>query len=73
MSDERNKVPTLVIHRATSPITKRGHSCEAHAVLDDVIQFTVGQLLSRGLRHVGRFRIEASPDRCGSSSIISMA
>jgi hypothetical protein len=73
MPDKSNKVPTLLIRRVTGSISKRGHSCEAHAVLNDVIQFTIGQLLSCGLGHIGRFRIQASPSPCGSAPIISMA
>src|SRR5262249_551732 len=49
------------------------HSRKPNAILDDVIQFAVAQLLRCGQSHVRWFRIEALADRRVTASIVSMA
>src|SRR5258708_13064539 len=67
--DKRNQSPTVVILIRAAP---SGHSGEADAVVDDVIQFSVREVLCSTLAHVWRLRIEVLSDLSFPPAVIPL-
>ena len=69
-ADEQHDLPD--VHRLVRA-APGGHSGERHAVLDDVVQFAVGERLRPRCAEVRRPRVQAATYRCQSAAVVGMA
>lgn len=70
MPNKKNQLPAVVVLAGAAPC---GHAREADAVVDDVINLPVCEVLRFRLAHVRRFRIEVLSDLRFSASVIAVA
>ena len=69
-SYEQNQLPGIVIRPGTAP---GWHAGELYAVLDDVVDFAVGEMLRRLRTQVRNSWIKIRPDRCFPAAIDPVA
>src|SRR5271156_5945872 len=71
MPDEQHQMPRIVIIcPARSP---RRHSCKTHAILNDVVNLAIREILRLRQTHVRNARIKFLPHLRGAAAIIPMA
>src|SRR5713226_1299493 len=71
MTNEADQLPAIFLRAMTA--AKRGHACEAHAVLDDPEKLAIGKLLRLLGAQVRRLGIEALADRGIAGSFVAVA
>ena len=71
MADEQHQMPRIVIVRPS--YAPSGHSREAHAVLDDVVNLTIRKILRLRQAHVRNARIKLLPHLRRAAAVVAMA
>ncbi len=70
MPDEQDQFPAVVVLYLGAP---RRHSGEPNAIVDDVVDLSVREVLRRGQTHVRRFRIKILADLRFSAAVVAVA
>src|SRR5439155_14526357 len=71
MAYEEDQFPTILVLPVR--FTPSWHSAEAYAVVDDVVDLSVRQILRCREAHVGCLRVEILADRRGATAVVPVA
>ncbi len=72
-ANKENQLPRVGVVLLDVRISRSGHAGETDSVLDDVVDFAVGEILRRGQAEIGRFGIKILPDIRLSVSVCAVA
>ena len=72
-TNEENQFPRAVVILPAVRISERRHSRQPHAVLNDVVNFAVGEILRFGPPQIRRLGIEIRADARPSVAILAVA
>jgi len=70
MPYEHDELPAILVFLLRAP---RRHSGQPNAIVDDVVDLSVGQILRLWQAHVRCFRIEILADLCLPAAIVAVA
>jgi hypothetical protein len=73
MADEVNEFPAILVVTFDGLVAEPGHPREPNAIVDDVEELTIAEVLGLRLSHIGRFRIQPPSNGRVAASIHSMA
>ena len=72
-ANKKNQLPRAGVVLPAVRISERGHSRQPHAVLDDVMNFAVAEVLRLRELQIGRLGIQILPDARSAVAILAVA